>query len=171
MIVAAALLPLLLFGGVSTYMQAQYYDTMQIAGYAPQPGLTADGMRVRNIFAYDASGRPLTGVQLFDQDGRPLTTVGYEGLSLDWQEDQSFAGGGGPVPVAETGPGLQPVWNIYPLRELPAGSWDTIPADAAVPDHPIPVIGGIGSPSLDPTPVPSATAVPTPTATAAAHAP
>lgn len=36
------------------------------------PGLMADGRYVRNVFAYDAQGKPLTGVQLYDQKGRPL---------------------------------------------------------------------------------------------------
>ena len=35
------------------------------------PGLMADGRYVRNVFAYDAQGNPLTGVQLYDQNGSP----------------------------------------------------------------------------------------------------
>ncbi len=31
------------------------------------------GNPVRNVYAYDAQGHPLTGIQLVDQDGRRLT--------------------------------------------------------------------------------------------------
>lgn len=37
------------------------------------PALTFDGNPVRNIYPYDAQGRPLTGVQLVDSSGRALT--------------------------------------------------------------------------------------------------
>ena len=39
---------------------------------APSAGLVSDGKVVRNVFAYDAEGNPLEGVQLFDQNGKPL---------------------------------------------------------------------------------------------------
>lgn len=169
---AAVMLPILALGAINAYTEYQYYSTgIQTVGYATQPGLTSDGSRVRNIFVYDSAGQPLTGVQLFDQDGRPLATVGQDGLSYDWQEDEYFFGGGGPVPVSETGPGLQPVWNIYPLRELPAGSgpWNEFPQDAALPTPPFSQVPAVGSGTMLPTPQPTATSFgepsPAPTAT------
>lgn len=42
---------------------------------AAQPGLWVDGRAVRNVFAYDAAGQPLEGVQLFDQAGRPIRVL------------------------------------------------------------------------------------------------
>ncbi len=38
-------------------------------------GLYSGGKWVTNVFAYDAAGQPITGVQLFDQDGKPLDIV------------------------------------------------------------------------------------------------
>lgn len=98
----------------------------------PEPyvvsGLSVDGSRVRNIFAFDAEGNPIPIVQLFDQNGTPLTTVGRdEGPQTI---DGYFYGGGGPVPVPYPVPGGNDAWNIFPLRELPAGSWMT-PDDIA----------------------------------------
>jgi hypothetical protein len=37
-----------------------------------RPGLRNGSEVVRNIYAYDADGKPLQGVQLFDQQGRPV---------------------------------------------------------------------------------------------------
>ncbi|SIR94674.1 hypothetical protein [Microbacterium sp. RURRCA19A] len=95
-------------------------------GAAPTytPGLSVDGQRVRNIFAFDAEGNAIPMVQLFDQDGNPLTTVGRDIGPTPY--DSYFYGGGGPVPVPYTAPGVSDAWNIYPLREIPPGvmSWD-----------------------------------------------
>jgi hypothetical protein len=38
-------------------------------------GMYVNGQWVSNIYPYDASGRPLVGVQLFDQTGAPLSVV------------------------------------------------------------------------------------------------
>lgn len=94
------------------------------------PGLSSDGVRIRNIFAFDAEGNPIDAVQLFDQDGNALTTVGREGDGV--QVDSYFYGGGGPVPVPYVIPGRSDAWNVFPLREIPAGAstWDSL-ADVA----------------------------------------
>lgn len=111
----------LLFAVPATVVSAQHavgaaYDSWTTVE-DPTPGLAVDGTRVRNIFAYDAAGNPIEGVQLFDQDGRPLNTVGrIDDHSMRW--DEYFFGGGGPAPVPITAPGRAPVWNVYPLREL-----------------------------------------------------
>lgn len=127
----------------------------------PPPGLAVDGTRVRNIFAYDAEGNPIAGVQLFDQDGRPLNTVGHANDDHT-QWDEYFYGGGGPAPVPVAVPGRTPVWNVYPLRELAPdaivdqyGNPDT---DRALePDFPFPQVPAVHSVS-EPTPSPSPTA-------------
>ncbi|MGY0390026.1 HAAS signaling domain-containing protein [Nocardioides sp. WG-D5] len=40
-----------------------------------QAGVYSGGRWVNNIYPYDASGKPLTGVQLFDQEGKPIDVV------------------------------------------------------------------------------------------------
>lgn len=175
-VVAWIAFPVISFGALNAFAQSQQYDYGQLATYSSQPGLTNDGVRVRNIFAYDSGGQPITGVQLFDQDGQPLTTVGRDGLYNDWDRDEYFSGGGGPVPVAESGPGLQPIWNIYPLRELPAGTeWMQPRPEATTPAFPFPRVplSGTGD-GFAATPTPTAyteTSAPTPSTTPPEPAP
>ena len=45
------------------------------AANGPKAGLYADGKWVSNVFPYDASGRPLVGVQLFNQIGQPINVI------------------------------------------------------------------------------------------------
>lgn len=40
-----------------------------------QARIYSDGRWISNIYPYDASGKPLTGVQLFDQVGKPIDVV------------------------------------------------------------------------------------------------
>lgn len=48
-------------------------DAQEGAGVAPDSaGVYSRGYSVTQIFPYDASGRPLVGVQLFDQRGKPI---------------------------------------------------------------------------------------------------
>ncbi|WP_136586390.1 hypothetical protein [Microbacterium hydrothermale] len=120
-VIAVIAVPMLA-GSISTAMTQLFtgwVDAPQV-GYET-PGLAIDGQRIRNIYAYDAAGDPITGVQLFDQDGNPLRTVQSDAASESY--DPYFAGGGGPVPVPETYPGAAPQWNVFPLREVPAGEW------------------------------------------------
>lgn len=118
-VLAVAIAPFFLVG-LLTSLQTAVWNATSPPFQASAPGLALDGNRIRNIFAYDSDGNPISSVQLFDQEGRPLTTVGMAG-SEDW--DIFFAGGGGPVPVADTSPGRAPLWNVYPLREVPADKW------------------------------------------------
>lgn len=69
-------------------------------------GIYNDGREVRNVFAYDAEGNPIEGVQLFDQAGEPLAVnpdarrMRYQGrlpMTYPWQV------------------GGQTAWNVYPL--------------------------------------------------------
>ena len=170
---AWVLLPMLVFGAMSSYAQWRAYGSMASIDYSSTPGLAIDGERVRNVFAYDAEGNPIERVQLFDQSGRPLTTVGRGGQSdeFDWY----FYGGGGPTPVGEREIGRQPVWNIFPLQEVTADDWlDGEPAidDAVEPTFPFPRVpsladGSDGDPSSSASPAPQPTVYADPTASPA----
>lgn len=163
-IATAVALPFLIgtaVGQVQTLIQTRY---LVESVDSITPGLAVDGTRVRNIFAYDAEGNPIEGVQLFDQDGRPLNTVGREDdHRLQW--DEYFLGGGGPAPVPVTVPGRTPVWNVYPLREMAPdvvydqyGSVDTDDAEApAFPFPQVPAAPGSSEPTPTPTPDPAPT--------------
>jgi hypothetical protein len=80
-----------------------------------RPGLQNDGRTVRNVFAYDAEGHPLQGVQLYDQTGKPLAIdpdlvgrVRYAGRLArvySWVNDE------------------QKAWNVYPLAVRFGGGW------------------------------------------------
>ncbi len=50
-------------------------ESGQGASFQEQAGIYSGGKWVSNIYPYDASGKPLTGVQLFDQDGKPIDVV------------------------------------------------------------------------------------------------
>lgn len=81
--------------------------------YNPAPaGTSIDGEQVSNIFAYDAKGNPLTGVQLFDQRGRPLD-VGSDarGPECDVTCEVDLVR----LPsVLDNG---RVAWNVFPLAE------------------------------------------------------
>lgn len=72
----AALATILSFSLTSgTYLSSEqtWMDDARMGGpYQPRDGLRLDGVLVRNIFAYDAQGNPLTGVQLFRGNGQAL---------------------------------------------------------------------------------------------------
>lgn len=72
------------------------------------PGMIVDGSFVENVYPYDATGHPLTGVQLYDQNGRPLEVTrdpGYDQstdlfvVRYPWQNGNTSS------------------WNTYPLPE------------------------------------------------------
>jgi len=124
-IVALVLTPFTLVGLGGSLRSLVWDRSADVVAAPYTSGLSLDGQRVRNIYAFDADGNAIPTVQLFDQNGTPLTTVGNanDGAPLD----DYFYGGGGPVPVPYTAPGAADAWNIYPLREIPAGvmSWDS----------------------------------------------
>lgn len=122
-IITAVALPFLIGATINSVRSWQDYAVYPEYS-SPTPGLAVDGERVRNVFAYDAEGNPIENVQLFDQNGRPLTTVGTQYVDSSMQWDDYFGGGGGPIPVPVTAPGRQPVWNIFPLREMAYPLWD-----------------------------------------------
>jgi hypothetical protein len=167
-VVAILAIPFLL-AGMNEYVAIAMVRSSASAAYeSSTAGLAVEGARVRNIFAYDADGQPIERVQLFDQNGQPLTTVGPSGRNDDW--DYYFYGGGGPTPVAEREIGRQPVWNIFPLRELPAPPYtsEVDPDDAVVPAFPFAQVPPLPEPLAgDDLAQADAHASPTPTASPA----
>lgn len=166
-VVTAIALPILVFSAIGQVSGAMSY--IRSAGYENfTPGLAVDSERVRNIFAYDAQGNPIEQVQLFDQSGQPLTTVGPSGQTE--LMDPYFWGGGGPAPVAERENGRQPVWNVYPLREVAADAFlnrEPDPREATTPTFPFAQVPTVAarddeptmqtpSPTVSPSPEPSA---------------
>lgn len=161
------------WGAAATSLINTVYDSRSSASAGWVPGLSLDGLRVRNIYAYDANGAPLAGVQLFDQDGRPLTTVGTDTTGPG---DAYFAGGGGPVPVPYVVPGSASVWNAFPLREVQGDQWTweySALADASLPPFPFERVQPLpdaaqptmsASPTPETTPAPLTEPAPTPTA-------
>lgn len=108
-------------------------------------GLVNDHRRVRNVFAYDAQGNPLTGVQLYDQTGRPLAV-----------DPDSFARvrtGTGPGLVYPWLNGTHELWNVFPLpvREQrgwrrPAEVWDA-QRPPVLPQPPLAVVPPVALPT------------------------
>lgn len=74
--------------------------------------LSFDNRSVRNVYPYDAAGRPLTGVQLVDQDGRrlPVATssfddsTGGETLLSPWLNGRTKVYSTFPLPEQSTDP-------------------------------------------------------------------
>jgi hypothetical protein len=170
-VVAILAIPFLVFG-IINYIDVARTSWSAIDNWEPwTPGLSVDGQRVRNIFAYDANGEPIEQVQLFDQNGEPLVTVGRDGAYQEW--DPYFFGGGGPTPVAERVAGRDPVWNIFPLREVPPSvGYDELPSivdEGTVPSPPFDEVPPIPSSATESTSTvaaePSSTPLPTPIVT------
>lgn len=171
-IVAVLITPFTLAALVGSLQSTVWNASNNIsAGSAYTPGLSVDGERVRNIYAFDAEGNPIPTVQLFDQDGDPLTTVGRDNGPQRF--DSYFYGGGGPVPVPYLIAGGSDAWNVFPLREIPAGqvTWNEMDdlARAAQTSFPFPRVQPLPADAV-PTPIPSTGAVPSPTPTTDAAA-
>ena len=123
-------------------------------GYAPQtervPGLVSNGRVVRNVFAYDAQGKPVVGVQLYDQQGRPLAvSKTHRVLTAD--------GGGLVYPWFN---GSHELFNVFPLPERTergyhrnADVW-TSSRPPALPTAPLVVVPPATLPTATPTPSP-----------------
>jgi hypothetical protein len=116
-----------------------YYD----ADFRRQPGLKVNGRMVRQVFAYDAQGNPLTGVQLFDGRGNPL------------EIHPEYA-------LLETGPGHQVgyAWvngnreqrNVFPLAYRTQRRWSRVEGawtsdnPPVIPPHPLAVVPPVALP-------------------------
>jgi len=105
-------------------------------------GVHLNGDEVTNIFAYDARGRALSGVQLFDQDGRPLATSvpgGNGCLEKGAETDECLKPGAWVPTVLETG---AQAWDVYPMQ-MAESTFDepTTPIEGAVAqDRPAPFL-------------------------------
>ncbi|WP_134768267.1 hypothetical protein [Nocardioides sp. 1609] len=85
-----------------------------------RPGLQLDDEPVTNVFAYDAEGLPLEGVQLFDQDGDPLAVA--PGASRGQGPERWV-----PCPVYDAGNEL---FNVFPLDQAQLRSGRCAPETA-----------------------------------------
>lgn len=133
------------------------------------PGLMADGHYVRNVFAYDAQGRPLQGVQLYDQKGRPLAVNPdpYYG---------AYGYGGGRVHTYPWFNGDQKLLNVFPLPVRTQRSfqpardpWGTT-RPPVLPSAPLAVVPPVSlpTPASSPSVTPSGSPSPGPTASPSA---
>ena len=92
--------------------------------YSPQ-GLQLDGNEVSNVFAYDADGHLLTGVQLFDQEGRPLTTVSDPNVT-PWTTSYDTNGAETILIPSPDVPGRNG-WNVFPLKKVGSANFESQP--------------------------------------------
>lgn len=111
--------------------------------YKPEPGLMNGSRYVHNVFAYDARGNPITGVQLFDQKGRPLAVNG------------DFVGRGHTATYPWLN-GSQGLYNVFPLptRQQRAhgqvdNAWDS-ENPPVLPAPPLAVVPPVSLPSQPP---------------------
>lgn len=112
---------------------------------------------VKNIYPFDALGRPLRDVQLFDQDGRPLSQLLRESPEGRYAE-----------PAVRFGVDGQPKPNVFP-RDYRIDTYDANgrPTTEPVPPpsvHPT-VLAPSPTASASPRPTPSSTPAPTSSAT------
>jgi hypothetical protein len=93
---------------------AYAYDDAAFSSTSPLAGLYADGDQVTNIYPYDASGKPLVGVQLFDQDGRPIDVPATAVCHLDGEAGWRSPGPNQGCFDPETGSvGGTPLWRVF----------------------------------------------------------
>lgn len=143
---AFALIPVLANDATGAELEMAYdnppvYDDGSSYDAGDGTGVWLNGSEVTNIFAYNARGERLTGVQLFDQDGTPLTTSvpgGNGCLEKDEWEECLKPGAWMPVQL-ETG---ATAWNVFPLKMAESTFEDpTRPvAGAVAQDRPAPFL-------------------------------
>lgn len=112
--VAAVLLPLTFTINGPGYLTATpvHADMVGRSGPAPKThGLVLDGKPVRNVFAYDAAGQPLAGVQLFAADGRALTVPPDTAVHGPRRADRTVGCG--------WLNGSSRLFNVFPLAQRP----------------------------------------------------
>ena len=101
---ALALLPMVFDNLVTTAKVDGWYGHGNAVGH--DVGLSFNGRPVRNVYPYDAAGKPLVGVQLVDENGRRLDV---DGRAYDWGSPRT-------VPWLN---GRTEAWNVFPLSEQP----------------------------------------------------
>jgi hypothetical protein len=147
----------LLATSVAVGSASDAYASSQAVPNDSQNGLQYNGHDVTNIFAYDASGRPLTDVQLFDQHGKPLDTVSQPTSTVVTDYPYFY------VPNKLVAGRLG--WNVYPLLRVSGRDLDSsgLPIASATPLKVKPknaTVPPLGSPA--PTITPTATPTPSP---------
>jgi hypothetical protein len=164
-VVAVLCLPLAYAHSQQAWQNQQSFAEPQIV--PPQDGLWHNGTEIRNVFAYDSRGNPLTGVQLYDENGNPVDV----GTSARTPLSDGTGNIVAQVPVV--GQDGSQRWNVFPLRQQVIPPYvDPAPgADRTspyLPSWPTPVI----PPALVSTAASSApTAMSTPTPTLSATPP
>lgn len=139
------------------------YDAWDESAYASGPiqGIfTKGGNEVVNVFAYDAAGKPLIGVQLFDQDGTPIVLRSAEEGSVFYDAQ------GRRHATYPWFNGNAKLFNVFPLPVGPDyvenGEWTLTTPDNGIPNIatlPTPPMSAVPPVTL-PTPAPSAEAQP-----------
>jgi hypothetical protein len=132
-----------------------------------ESALCLGGELVTNVFAFDAEGNLLEGVQLFDSLGRPLTVWSVPeqdpNTFVDWEEMERLKDQRGdvwiPSPAADAQG--QPLWNVFPLGSHvwrlneETGTWEQVDAGEQPSVQPFPWrVGG----SVDRSSLPGANA-------------
>lgn len=88
------------FAGPDGY-NAGYHDGTH------RPGLRNGTDVVRNIYAYDATGQPLQGVQLYDQAGRPVAVAPESSMGRGREREVTCPWFNGTTPL----------FNVFPLPQ------------------------------------------------------
>ncbi len=89
-----------MFAGPDGY-DAGYHDGTH------RPGLRNGTDVVRNIYAYDAAGQPLQGVQLYDQEGRPVAVAPESSMGRGREREVTCPWFNGTTPL----------FNVFPLPQ------------------------------------------------------
>jgi hypothetical protein len=138
---------------VVTVESARYTDVV----YEEPLGLSYNGNRITNIFAYGPDGEPLRDVRLFDQYGEPISVV--NGVESNQYQEMFTLGDGAFALVPNYAAPDGAFWNIYPLRkaivDIGTGSVEsTQPAIDVAPPFPnvTPLQGSQPSPTATPQP-------------------
>lgn len=102
--VLAVLAPLTFTGDGS---QVESYVRSVPSRPQEKPVLHSGGDVVRNIYAYDAAGQPLVGVQLFDHKGRPVAVAPESSMGQGREREVT-------CPWVN---GTTPLFNVFPLPQ------------------------------------------------------
>jgi hypothetical protein len=110
-VLALALIPVAL---ASVRNEPDYVPrSSSVAAAGPvHQGLVIGSRQVTNIYPYDASGRPLVGVQLFDQDGQPIEVRATGLCHIDGQAGWSSPGPNERCFDPEAG-GVAGLWRVF----------------------------------------------------------
>jgi hypothetical protein len=84
-------------------------------GAAGTDGVWVDGVQVSNLFAYDAEGDPIRGVQLYDDRGRPVRTIDGDATWDTWSVPDVTGKWNFQPAVASDG---RTRWNVFPLSAV-----------------------------------------------------